>query len=506
MKKTFSILMVCTLLMACASATDLKLTIGATPFNAVNNTLTFSIAWNDSWKISSGPSNHDAVWIFIKRQACSTTNQWAHALLSTTSGDHSVTAGTNLLTVVATADGMGVFIRRNQNGLGNIGVHTVTLKFNSSSNTNPTIATTALDNFKVYGIEMAYVPQGTFFIGDGRSVNTSNFSNGNNANSPFQITAAIQAAGLGSASNYTSSPIYGCPASLPASFPLGYNGFYCMKYEISQGAYCEFLNSLNYDQQYGRMTVYWGISRAPNVINVSFDGGAGQQNSHVVTVGIYNTTPAIFSSAFWYKPQGNMVWPDFTAYLDWSGLRPMTEFEFEKACRGTVTPIPNEYPWGNTLITSNNSWNSGNTINETPSTTGEGNCCYAWGNFLRCGCFASSVTNRSQSGATYYGILDMGGNAFEQCIGGGNGYDYSTFTTINGDGALTSIGNANVANWPSNGGSNSGTILKGGGCRNLAGGALDVQVSDRTWYVGTVNDMGNKNNWWEIGGRGVRSF
>ena len=42
-----------------------------------------------------------------------------------------------------------------------------------------------------------------------------------------------------------------------------------------------------------------------------------------------------------------MNWQDLTSYLDWSGLRPMTEFEYEKACRGTLNPVAYEYPWGN---------------------------------------------------------------------------------------------------------------------------------------------------------------
>jgi hypothetical protein len=43
---------------------------------------------------------------------------------------------------------------------------------------------------------MVYVPQGEFYIGDGRNTNTNNFSNGNNSGTALKITAAMQAAGL----------------------------------------------------------------------------------------------------------------------------------------------------------------------------------------------------------------------------------------------------------------------------------------------------------------------
>jgi len=94
-----------------------NLTISTPNYNDGNKTLTFTITWDNSWKITGGPNNYDGVWLFIKRQACSTTNQWATALLSTTSGDHTAVAVTGgaaakLLTVDAVSDGMGVFIRR----------------------------------------------------------------------------------------------------------------------------------------------------------------------------------------------------------------------------------------------------------------------------------------------------------------------------------------------------------------------------------------------------------
>ena len=46
-----------------------------------------------------------------------------------------------------------------------------------------------------------------------------------------------------------------------------------------------------------------------------------------------------------------MTWTDLLAYLDWSCLRPMTEFEYEKICRGPVYPVANEYAWGNQTYT-----------------------------------------------------------------------------------------------------------------------------------------------------------
>ena len=487
-----------------------NLTISTPVYSNANKTITFNVSWDNSWKLSAGPSNWDGVWVFVKRQACSNTNTWATALLSTTSSDHStsVASGTNLLTVDAVEDGMGVFIERIYSGLGNIGVHTVTLKLNSSMTTSPEITPSAVDNFKVMGIEMVYVPQAQFYIGDGRPNNSHNFSAGNNVSTPLLITSALQSAGLGASTVYTSNSIYGCPNYLPATFPLGYNGFWCMKYETSVTSYLDFLNCLSYDQQATRLAK-WG-TRYPNSVNSYFASSAQTNALYTSVAGTYNTIPATFIiNAFaTYYPMSYLSWTDLTAYLDWTGLRPMTDFEYEKACRGTVNPIAYEYPWGNTSITqATGTGNNPGTFQQRPSQSGEGLCLYSWNDQnwapYRSGSFATQITTRSQCGATYYGIMEMGGNLSEQVVGGGSGYDYSNFTTANGDGALGADGNANTVGWPRGIGANQGNYCKGGDYVGNGSHPQIIQVSDRQFYGGNGVNNGQNNG---TGGRGVRSY
>jgi hypothetical protein len=509
MKKYILFFLLCVPFVKQAFANNLTIT---TPvYNNANKTISFSVSWDNSWKLSGGPSNWDGVWIFVKRQACSSTNTWATALLSTTSGDHtsSVASGTNLLSVDAVDDGMGVFLRRTYSGLGNIGAHTITLKLNSSMTTSPAIIPSAADNFKVMGIEMVYVPQAPFYIGDGRPTNSHNFSAGNNVSTPLLITSALQSAGLGASTVYTSNSMYGCPNYLPASFPLGYNGFWCMKYETSVTGYVDFLNCLSYEQQATRLAK-WG-TRYPNSVNTYFTSYGSYKAAVWTTVaGTYNTIPATFgynTTYMTYIPISYLSWTDLTAYLDWTGLRPMTDFEYEKACRGTINPVPYEYPWGNTSITQcSGTGNNAGTFQERPSQSGEGLCLYSWNDQnwapYRSGSFATQITTRSQCGATYYGIMEMGGNLSEQVVGGGSGYDYSNFTTANGDGALGADGNANTTGWPTGIGANQGNYCKGGDYVGNGGSSI-IQVSDRQYYGGNTVNNGQNNG---TGGRGVRSY
>lgn len=494
-----------------------NLNISAPTYN--NETLSFTISWENSWNINVGPSNYDAVWIFVKRQKCgNTNNRWVHQLLSTNVNDHSATVSnvtSTVVSVVPVSDGMGVFIKRlpdpsssnPPNAIGNVSTQTISLKLGP---TNPNILPTSddtQDNFKVIGIEMVYVPQGEFYIGDGRATNTNNFSAGS-SNQPLKITNAIQNVnGLGAYTNYTNAPAYGCPVPLSKDFPLGYNGFFVMKYELLQGQFVEYLNTLNYDQQASRLKI-WDNTKNPNSTGtVYFANGQGTSMYFTASgVGIYNTKPATFVTNNPWLPMGYLNWQDLAAFLDWSALRPMTEFEFEKACRGNNggtanLAIANEYPWGNTTITPMGGYNS---ASNAVWSAYEGTCNYQTNNIIRAGAFGTANSNRSQAGATYYGIMEMGGNLWEQCVGGGSGYDYSGFRTTNGNGILNSDGLADVTGWPVNGGPNSGTYVKGGFFYTYSN-TYQIQVSDRAAYAGdNYNDNANRDA--SVGGRGVRSF
>lgn len=72
----------------------------------------FNLAWSNSWRVSTGPSNWDAAWIFVKYRieggtGC-TAGNWQHATLSTTNTDHSITTDNGTAgTFATTADGKG---------------------------------------------------------------------------------------------------------------------------------------------------------------------------------------------------------------------------------------------------------------------------------------------------------------------------------------------------------------------------------------------------------------
>ena len=105
-----------------------------------------------------------------------------------------------------------------------------------------------------------------------------------------------------------------------------------------------------------------------------------------------------------------LSWPDLCAYADWAALRPMTELEYEKACRGPNNPVLGEYAWGNTSISltavsqTNYACPNSSIVLSPNEHIGRAMCselCDILIGVRRCGEFASSSVNhtRQESGA-----------------------------------------------------------------------------------------------------------
>jgi hypothetical protein len=93
--------------------------------------------------------------------------------------------------------------------------------------------------------------------------------------------------------------------------------------------------------------------------------------------------------------------------------------------------------------------------------------------------------------------MELSGNLWEFCIGGGNTSAGSFFGTVNGNGNLLNSGFADVGGWPLNGGP--GYTLRGGSW--LANNASQLMIGNRAQRF---NYPSSRNQ--DFGGRGVRSF
>jgi formylglycine-generating enzyme required for sulfatase activity len=469
----------------------------------------FNVTWQNSWRIN--PDRWDAAWVFVKYRTGN--GLWQHASLENTG--HVAPSGSTLTTGLvdpasafnaSTNPGVGAFIYRSADGSGTFTANNVQLLWNYAAN-GVNIADVA--EVRVFAIEMVYVPQGAFAAGSGGT-----------ESSPFTLTtintgtATTAPAGTGSLGGQAGGFPTGQTAPTSASWPNGFGAFYCMKYEVTQQGYVDFLNTLTYTQQVTRTaTVPTSVAGTGALSSTNLN----RNGIDIQAPGVASTTPAVYAcnldgdADFGEAVDGKDIacnflsWGDLTAYLDWSGLRPMTELEFEKACRGTSAPVANEYPWGTTGIAASAytlanagatnegiATNYSSTLGNTSyfATDGAINCP------LRVGIFAANGSNngRGSAGASYYGIMELGGNLWERpvTIGLANG---RAFTGTHGNGGLAASGDPDGATWPAP------TTANGAGFR---GGSWDIsaaslQVSDRS-FAAAVSSLRTGSD----GGRGAR--
>jgi len=500
----------------------------------------FDLSWDNSWNLSTGPNNWDAAWVFVKFQitggsGCTASTLWNHATLSTVSADMSVGNNNSVpVGITAESDGKGVFIYRNTAGSGSNLWQSVKLKWNYGTDGVGNLCTVTV---KVFAVEMVYVPAGSFYCGDGVVPGNGRFESGASG-TPFQVTSAatpstLGGGGAGSLGNNSNGGMVtvddfsstGASQALPASFPNGYNNFYCMKYEISQHQYYEFLNTLTGTQQTNRTpatTVGWYHANAGGFTTPQSRNGVKCQTAPVgATSGVYGcdlNNNGIFnevSADGMYLAMNFLSGPDLLAYLDWSGLRPMSELELEKACRGSLIPVAGEFAWGTNVATAVASVTNAGANNEISATA---NANINYNNLLtgpaRCGIFANGSSTRVLAGASYWGIMELSGNVWENEVGLGSAAGRS-FTGIHGNGSLNAAGFADVNYWPGINGNNtlgSANATYGGvtGCSGYAGLGFAAGTFNTTSWA-TVSDRQYRTGWGGLtgrdgrnGGRGVR--
>lgn len=488
------------LLFGSVTANNVQLTNINVTNNAGNNgkIVTFDLSWENSWRTSS-TNNYDGVWVFFKFK--DNNGQW-YPLRFTGTNNNAPAGFTITISNNFDVTGVGAYIHRSSLGFGTCTLTGVQAGIQSLPGTF---------DIRGFAIEMVYVPQGSFYLGDGSSLNA--FKTGN-TNNPYQVTGNGASVTYGTGTGQLNDPIAAgiTTGTNYAGFPTGFAPFWMMKYELSQGAYRDFLNTLTYTQQASRN----GVAVPPNsVVGTKLEqinsNPLYRQIIEIAVPGVAPGTPAVYgcdadndnifneaSDGEWVS-LSSVTWADCAAYLDWAGLRPMTEFEYEKACRGPLNPVQDEYAWGNANMTnypltlanafteneiiSNSSAFFGNAINDSSGIA-----------VSRGGVFATAISTRVSSGAGYYGAMELSGSLFEITVAAQNEAGRS-FTGKAGDGLLTTAGNANENYWPGVNGITGTTVSPGiydgglgvrsdGGIRYRGGyfGAntfLEAKISDR---------------------------
>ena len=412
--------------------------------------INFSVAWENSWRTSINESNYDGAWIFVKYRRLTGTADWRHCTLNIAG---SVVGAGGTMTVQN--DLKGAFINRTADGIGNVSYAANQLVWNYGADG---VADNETVEIRVFGLEMVYIPTGAFQLGSGGTEPFA-FKTGATA-APYSVTAAPITFGT-TGTNLNTNGNGPATGTLQAAYPTGFNAFWIMKYEATQQQYVDFLNHLD-------------LARAtPN-------------NSPGIFTGVHPNLVAPQPE----RAIGNIYSQRLAALADWSGMRPYTEMEFEKICRGAnIPPLPNEYVWGSTTITPLVSVLNTGLVNETVNTPAGANTniLNSYSILTRAGIFARAAgSTRELSGSSYYGVMNMADNAIEICINAINATGLAFDGSINGDGNLNATGNTDITNW-----TNSLSYGWRGSSFNLS--SIYARTSDRSQAA--TNDGGSPSSY-----------
>lgn len=173
-----------------------------------------------------------------------------------------------------------------------------------------------------------------------------------------------------------------------------------MKGEISQGQWLAFFNSLTTTQKSARDIT---SASGKNSDSLSFRNNISWSSGDAILPDQGG------GATYEYVPMNYLSWVDIAAYLDWAGLRPMTELEFEGAARGPYRAVSGEFAWGGTYasVQTATGITNGGTASEGASSAA--NLVFSNGvsGPLRVGAMAKGDSTRVASGAGYYGCVDL---------------------------------------------------------------------------------------------------
>ena len=478
------------------SANDVRIR-GEAKVQALTETtalITFPLSWEHSWR---DPESWDAVYLFVKYRRVGVNEPWHHAYLK--NSGHRAAGGENVpameflpVTTVEwnalrydtlyfgnygqtpmNADPVvpGVFIYRRAPGSGDIEINRVSLEWDFKMGDLSLYYDVTVDDIRqgkievsVQAVEMVYVPNGPYYLGD-RISGYSFVSEECDAAFYMDTDDSVHVYTMG----LTASTPSGWKNNwvVPKLFPTGYTGFYTMKYEVSQEQYVNFLNRLTYADQKKRIgnnldqmvagDFAFGAKSAPNFRNGIVLQERFATNDSAVIFGFdLNVDSPINDEDDGKSVACNYLTPeDLQAYTDWAGLRPNSEMEYEKGCRQrnpAVASNSRSFAWGTPTFESMKVWNSStmandNTENEQvlfPTTAPKGRMNGPKVHNLgpvKCGAFASESSDIYMSGASRWGLMEMTGNLAEIYYNALDGKDFNG--EVFGDGNIWS----SVASW-----------------------------------------------------------
>lgn len=226
-----------------------NVSIGTRNPNAQTVTVSFNVSWQNSWR---NKINYDAAWLTVRlnNSQVTPTTEILCQVTATGLNPAGTSPGTaSNLQIYVPQDATGAFLQPSNTGFkGDISTQNVQLTVNYQNcgfnNSDQIYAS-------VFGLEMVFIPQGFFYVGD-YNTSVASLNSGSADNTPWNITsenpipvtnatsAGYQYVSAGNPGEFPTASSF----TIPAAFPKGYNAYYVMKYGINEGDWAQFINSI----------------------------------------------------------------------------------------------------------------------------------------------------------------------------------------------------------------------------------------------------------------------
>lgn len=358
---------------------------------------------------------------------------------------------------------LGTFIHYNQNAISfTVPSIEVRLVWDYGANNLPDDADVGI---QVHAIEMVKVPAGSFRVGDDYATSglTEMVVDTNDAtyyNPAISSVGGDHTGGIPDDIEGTSS------APLFPEWPNGYDAFYVLKYELSQGHYRDFLNTLDRNKQNLRTATNLTASLTGTSRNfIMTNGTAPAWNNglwvppvfaafHPVRVYCNLANDTLNPATGEWKAMNYLSSRDLEAYLDWAALRPITEMEYEKMVYGPLSGSS----FDDSLELAHGLYSTQTAIGYVPHTTGPlnpgqideasavpnanivvGFLSGANRGPLRVGLFATASSDRTTAMASFNGVMNLNGNLAENVIMYQSNTESRAYRGAHGDGLLTNL-------------------------------------------------------------------
>ena len=453
--------------------------------NVNEKTITFALSWKGSWK---NDINCDAVYVFVKYKKQGEYGYHSAKIESASKNDFdysdltpdcvSISGASSAVGAFVPTERLGMFIYPlNEQNKCDMSIEKIKVGVDIPSDA---------EDVQIFALEMVYVPEDKHYVGDpGNGI-----SKGGTLKNCLYTYPDKGAYLIESEDEITFAPEDGhlyCDLDtpngrqeddrfvIPAEFPKGYKAMWYMKYSLTEGQFVQFLNCLTREQQQSHCMADLSTEDIPNYYAVT-DTIEPRDRCEVYCSRFGNTLPlpVKFYSAAPNRAMNAISFADTSAFACFAGLRPMTELEYEKACRGPLPAVKEEFSWGSTKIGRVFHFDGVDGSGyEKPVAQKPGeitNCNYGtdiapfekafktvpdnpgWIGPVTVGLFENSDPNpdlneRERTGASYYGIMELCGNVWENIVTLGR-EDGRKYVPKHGSGELTKDGYHNMDCWP----------------------------------------------------------